>query len=677
MTVLTRASDRPALFHLPALRRLLTSLAFTLLLVAGSSVTTQANDAGLSAKDINIYKRVFQAIDKDRWKEARRESERAKDPLLAKVVIWLDLSRPGPGRSFDEMTRFLTENPDWPLRDRLIGQAERAMPDIQPTEKVLSWFGERNPLTAPGAIKLLGALRASGQDDRARHVAVHAWTELDFNSEQEADFLQRFKDLLSPADHIARLDRLLWDDQPEQATRMLKRVDSGHALLGKTRMQLRDKKITAASARGSVPKELRRDPGLVYEMARRLRLEGKVENAVALLDPPPIGATRPDLLWAELYRAARELLSRGDISAAYRLAAAHGTDTGDAFVEGEFFAGWIALRYLEEPDTAAKHFLTLYSGAKSVISRARGAYWSGRAAEARGDLATATDWYRNAAKNLTVFYGQLAASRLPDPIHLVMDSGVRPSAEEKAAFEKLELVRVARQLSAVGEKNRIRPFIVNLTNRAQKPTDYVLLAGLAKSLGRDDLAIHVAKEARQSGVELTEFLFPTLRVPPGDMPEPALTLAIIKQESAFDAGAQSSAGAMGLMQLMPSTARPLAKKLGVNKLDVKKLVTDPQFNMRLGRLYLEQMIERFSGSYIMAIAAYNAGPSRVREWTNLYGDPRAIDTDAIDWIENIPFNETRNYVMRVMENLQIYRSLLAEEGVRIALDDDLNRHAVN
>lgn len=658
------------------LRRWVAAAVLPLLLAVGPA-PAKADDAGLSAKDIEIYKSAFRLVEKDRWKEARREAARAKEPLLEKVVIWLDLTRPGPGRSFEEMTKFLADNPGWPMRERLTAQAERAMPDVQSTDKVLSWFGERDPLTAPGAIKLLGALKSSGQAERAKRVAVQAWVALDFSKEQETDFLARFKDLLTPADHIARLDRLLWDDQPEQATRMLKRVDEAHALLGKTRMQLRDKKITASSARGSVPKDLRRDPGLVYEMARWLRREGKVENAVALLDPPPTGARRPDLLWDELYRASRELLSRGDISAAYRLAAAHGTETGDAFVEGEFFAGWIALRYLEEPDVAAKHFLALYSGAKSVISKARGAYWSGRAAEAKGDTAAATDWYRNAARNLTVFYGQLAASRLPDPIHLNMDSGIRADDAETAAFNKLELVRVARQLTAIGEKERIRPFIVNLTNKAAKPTEYALLAGLAKSLKRDDLAIHVAKEARQSGVELTEFLFPTLRVPDGGSPEPALTLAIIKQESAFDQHAKSSAGALGLMQLMPSTARPLAKKVGVKKLDEKTLLSDPNFNMQLGRLYLSQMIDRFSGSYIMAVAAYNAGPSRVRDWSNLYGDPRMTETDAIDWIENIPFNETRNYVMRVMENLQIYRSLLNQDGIRIALDDDLNRHAVN
>ncbi|MBL8709745.1 MAG: lytic transglycosylase domain-containing protein [Rhodospirillaceae bacterium] len=646
-------------------------------LLASFPGRVHADDAGLTAHDKTLYTRAFQAIEKDRWKEARREVERAKDPLLAKVVIWLDLTRPGPGRSFDEMTTFLRDNPDWPYQERLTAQAERAMPDTYPTQSVLSWFGERDPLTAPGAVKLLGALRASGQDERARRIAASSWIKLDFNQEQETTFLQRFGDVLSLADHAERLDRLLWADQREQASRMLKRVDAGQAALGKARMALRDKKLTAAAAQGAVPESLRRDPGLIYEMARRLRLQGKVESAVALLDPPPSGSSRPDLLWAELYRAARELLARGDVSAAYRLAAAHGTETGEAFVEGEFFAGWIALRYLEEPDVAFRHFVSLYTGAKSIISRARGAYWAGRAAAARGDLAAANDWYRNAAGSLTVFYGQLAATRLPDPQHLVMDSGIRPTAEQKAAFEKMELVRVVRQLAAIKQDDRVRPFIVNLTNRAKQPVDYALLAGLAKSVKRDDLAINVAKEARQSGVELTEYLFPTLSVPEGEIPEPALTLAIIKQESAFDATAQSSAGAMGLMQLMPSTARPLAKKLGVKKLDEKKLVTDPTFNMRLGRLYLEEMIERFSGSYIMAVAAYNAGPSRVREWVNLYGDPRQSDTDAIDWIENIPFNETRNYVMRVMENLQIYRSILSADGVKIALEEDLKRHAVN
>jgi soluble lytic murein transglycosylase len=664
----------PLRFFLSPLFALL--LAVFLVLI-GPFRPAAAEEPHLNARDKKLYQQAFQAIEKDRWKEARRLADMAKEPLLGKVIQWLDLTRPGPGRSFDEMTQFLKSNPEWPLRDTLTAQAERAMPDTYPTASVLAWFGERMPLTADGSIKLLGALRADRQLERARKVAIHAWTTEDFSKEQENTFILRFGDMITLADHVVRLDNLLWEDKRDQATRMLKRVDAGHAALASARMRLQDRKVSPEAVGSLVPLPLRDDAGLVYEMARAWRKQGKIERALELLDPPPTKVARPDLMWDELYRAARELLGNGDVSAAYRLAAAHNADTGDAFVEGEWFAGWIALRYLDEPDVARKHFTSLYNGAKSVISKTRAAYWTGRAAEAKGDKAAATDWYRNAAKNLSVYYGQLAAARLTDPKHLVLDSGVRPSAAEKAAFNKLEMVRVVRLLGKIGETDRVRPFVMAMSSRATKATDYVLLADLAKSVKRDDVAIAVAKEARQRGFELAEYLFPTIKLPPGDAPEPALVLAIIKQESAFDAKVTSPAGARGLMQLMPSTARPLAKELGVKKLQEKKLTSDPAFNVRLGRLYLEKLIKRFEGSYIMAVAAYNAGPSRVRDWVILYGDPRSSNTDPIDWVENIPFEETRNYVQRVMENLQIYRSRLSQNGARIALEDDLSRPAIN
>lgn len=659
----------------PALRLAQLFLIISLFLLAVGSAF--ADEPQLSAHDKKLFTQAFQAIDKDRWKEARHLADLAKEPLLEKVIQWLDLTRPGPGRDFDEMAHFLKANPDWPLRDTLTAQAERAMPDVYPTGAVLAWFGERVPLTADGAIKLLGALRADRQFDRAKKIAVAVWTSEDFTSDQENTFMLRFGDMIGMADHVVRLDNLLWEGEREQAVRMMKRVDSAHAALASARIRLADRKMTPEAALGLVPLALRDDAGLKYEMARYWRKAGKIERALDLLDPPPARVARPDLMWDELYRAARELLNNGDVSAAYRLAAAHNADTGDAFVEGEWFAGWVALRYLEEPEIAQKHFTTLYSGAKSVISKTRAAYWTGRAAEAKGDKAAAADWYRNAAKNLSVFYGQLAAARLTDPKHLVLDSGVRPTPTEASAFEKREMVRIVKLLSKVGETDRIRPFIMAMTSRATSATEYVLLAKLAKSVKRDDIAIAVAKEARQKGYELAEYLFPMIKLPAGNAPEPALILAIIKQESAFDPKISSPAGARGLMQLMPATARPLAKELGIKKLQEKSLTGDPVLNVKLGRLYLGKLIDRFSGSYIMAVAAYNAGPSRVRDWMYIYGDPRRPDTDAIDWIENIPFEETRNYVQRVMENLQIYRSRLSENGARIALEEDLNRPAIN
>ncbi|WP_374382907.1 lytic transglycosylase domain-containing protein [Dongia sp.] len=660
------------------LRRSATTLVLGFLLLLGVFASvSRADEPSLTARDKKLYQQAFKAIEKDRWKEARRLADDAQDETLAKVIRWLDLTRPGPGRDFNEMTLFLKANPDWPLRDTLTAQAERAMPDVYPTASVLSWFGERLPLTADGAIKLLGALRADHQYDRAKKIAVLAWTTEDFSKEQENTFMLRFGDMITMADHVVRLDNLLWEGDREQAVRMMKRVDAAHAALASARIRLADRKMSPEAAKGLVPLALRDDAGLIYEMARALRKDGKIERALQLLDPPPANVARPDLMWDELYRAARELLGNGDVSAAYRLAAAHNADTGDAFVEGEWFAGWIALRYLDEPDVAMKHFSNLYNGAKSIISKTRAAYWIGRSAEAKGDMAAATDWYRNAAKNLSVYYGQLAAARLTDPKHLVLDSGVRPTAAEKTAFNKREMVRIVQLLAKVGESDRIRPFLMTMTARATKATDYVLLASLAKSAKREDLAIAVAKDARQKGYELAEYLFPTIKLPAGAVPEPALVLAIIKQESAFDAKISSPAGAKGLMQLMPSTARPLAKELGVKKLQEQQLTSDPGFNVKLGRLYLEKLIDRFNGSYIMAVAAYNAGPSRVRDWTTLYGDPRMAEIDAIDWVENIPFEETRNYVQRVMENLQIYRSRLSENGARIALEEDLHRPAIN
>jgi hypothetical protein len=263
------AAMAPAQTKLRALvSRLFLAAAVTTSLLGNGVSGAHAEDAGLSAKDKKLYQQAFQAVEKDRWKEARRLADLAKEPLPAKVIQWLDLSRPGPGRSFDEMTRFLKANPDWPLRETLTAQAERTMPDIYPTASVLGWFGPRDPLTAQGAIKLLGALRADGQADRARKVAVLAWTTEDFTQDQEATFLARFGDMLTMADHVVRLDRLLWEDERDQAVRMLKRVDAGHAALASARMRLRDQKVSPDAAGGLVPLELRDDAGLIYDRGR-------------------------------------------------------------------------------------------------------------------------------------------------------------------------------------------------------------------------------------------------------------------------------------------------------------------------------------------------------------------------------------------------------------------------
>ncbi len=636
----------------------------------GRSPSVAAESAGLSAKDIGIYKQAFGAADKDRWKEARRLAAKAKDPLLAKVILWLDLSRPGPGRDFKEMAAFLKANPDWPLRYTLTQQAERAMPDSLKPQDVLQWFGEREATTAEGAMRLAGALIATRQEKRAEHVVQIAWTERDFSREDEQVFLKRFGHLLNAKDHWARLDRLLWDDEHDATIRQLARVDKDHQALARARMKLADQAKDAANAVAAVPQSLRNDPGLIFERARFLRRQDKFEQAADLLDPPPQNIPKPDLMWAELKKAARGSLDGGNVSAAYRLAAAHGSDSGEAFAEGEFLAGWIALRFLDDAPTAMRHFTALYAGTTSIISQSRGAYWAGRAAEQAGDVAKAQDWYKAAAKGITSFYGQVAALRLADKREIRLAGTPKPSPKEMQVFDKKELVRVVRQLTAVGEGDRTRLFLSKLMELSSKPAEFQLVAGLANDINRRDFAVAVAKEARTRGVEMIDYLYPVIKLPEGKNPEPALILGLIRQESAFDSGAVSSAGARGLMQLLPSTAKGVAKKAGI-KFAEKKLTSDPNYNVTLGRAYVDELLDRFDGSYVLAAAAYNAGPSRARDWIFTYGDPRQRGVDVIDWIESLPFDETRNYVMRVLENTQIYRARLNKGVAGLGLAEDL------
>jgi soluble lytic murein transglycosylase len=636
-----------------------------------------ADAGGLTAADIKIYQKAFAAVDHDQWTEAQALAAKAKNQLPAKVIQWLDLIRPGPGRDFDDMTAFLKKNPEWPLRGTLQGQAERVMPDSYDAIAVVAWFKGRDPQTSKGATRLVEALLATGDTVRATQVARDAWLTLDFSANDEDDFLHSAGPYLRPADDIARLDTLLWDGDEDQAKRMLDRVDQDHRLEAQARMKLADQDRNAEAALADVPASLRRDPGLVYEVARYYRKQDEYDKAAAALDPPPLKARRPDKLWAEMENAARDALSEGSVSVAYRLAASHGSDNGDVFAEGEWLAGWVALRFLQEPDTALRHFSSLYKGTTSVFSKARGAYWAGRAEEARKNPAAADKWYKLAAGNLTIYYGQLAAMRLGESTALRIKTEPKPTPQETAAFDKDELVRVIRALNAIGVEQRTRSFLISLIRNADKLPEYRMIAILARQCDQPDLALMAAKYARNNGAEMADYLFPVIALPAGGKVENAFVLGLIRQESAFNAQAQSPAGALGLMQLMPDTAQQMAHKMNIAKFKAARLTTDPKFNVTLGRAYLDNLVDRFDGSYLLATAAYNAGPGRVRQWMDQYGDPRQADTDVVDWIESIPYDETRNYVQRVMENLQVYRSRLTKGASNIALENDLRRASVN
>jgi len=656
-------------------------LAAWLVAVPVSTPPARAHDAAppakvagglLSAADHEAYRAAFHELERRRYKKADQLARKAKNRLPAKIIRWHEMTSDQPRASFDELARFLGRNPDWPGRGALLRNAERAMPRDLPDAQILAWFEARPAVSPTGARRHAEALRRTGEIERATALIRKTWIEGNFASRDERTFRKRFAKLLRREDHLARLDRLLWERKYRPAKRQARRLGKGRAALAEARMALARRSPGVDYAIKQVPKELKRDPGLVYERARWRQRKSRYEGVIELLDPPMPDAPQAKRWWPLRKWAARQAFLKGDFSIAYRIAAGHGLERGLGFAEGEWLAGWLALRSLDQPEVAYQHFEHLYRGVGTPISLARGAYWAGEAARAleahgaRVDAesgtgnpwrAKADDWYLKAAQHGTTFYGQLAGRRLSLDIAIETAAAPTPDAAARAAFEGREIVQAVRLLGELGETELHERFLFRLKALAEDGEDFVLFTGLARRQGRPDIAVRMAKEARNAGVILFDDLFPTRRLPQTKSPEAALVLAVIRQESAFYGGAISGAGARGLMQIMPATARRVARQIKV-RYSRKKLLSDPEYNLRLGRAYLADLTEKYDGSYILALAAYNAGPARANRWMRDFGDPRTPEVDPVDWIESIPFNETRNYVQRILESLVVYRRIL-------------------
>jgi soluble lytic murein transglycosylase len=373
---------------------------------------------------------------------------------------------------------------------------------------------------------------------------------------------------------------------------------------------------------------------------------------------------QPARWWPERSVLARRALMRGHITDAYRIAAQHHLKDGPEYLDAEWMAGWIALRFLKDNSVAYSHFANVYREATLPISRGRGAYWAGRAAEAMKDADRARYWYLTAYKNPTTYYGQLAGTKLPREETLQLPPPPHADPVIEASFTAHELVRAVRIIDAAGMGDMLRPFVRQLVELGKTPDWLANVADLAVETGRADVAIFAAKRAEAEGVSLVEAGFPVIDTKRSGSAERALVHAVIRQESAFNNAAISSAGARGLMQLMPATAKEMAKRNSVAFVHTR-LNEDAEYNMHLGESYLGDLVSEFGGSYILALAAYNAGPSRARQWMREYGDPRDPQVDAIDWIEMVPFTETRNYLQRVLENLQVYRYMMTPTQVAL------------
>lgn len=624
----------------------------------------------LSAADKASYHAAFALAQKGAWKAAARNATRANDPLPREALHWLAMVRGADGTSFNEVARFMVRHPDWPGQDLLEQRAEEVMDGV--SNSVLSdWFANHPPITATGKLREADLWFAAGRTKAADELVRRVWIQDDMSLSFERSMYQRYHAILRVEDHEKRLDRLLWNNHTAAARRLLSLVPPGPRAVAEARLALITSARDVEWLVKRVPLKYRDNSGLLYDRVRWRQRKNLDQDAIDLLLVAPSDPAHAAEWADEREIMARRALAMGRPVLAFHIAEQHSATNGRSFTELEFLAGWIALRFLNEPKVAYDHFVRLYDATTLPITTARGAYWAGRAAEALGHHDRAASWFNVAAQHFTTYYGQLAASA-SDAIPASLPPEPQPSAAETASFDKRKLVRLTRDLADVGADEVVTPFFHRLCDLAATPDQYALVARLARDIGRPDLEIDAAKRANDTGVNLLAEDYPIPRFPKGGNVEMPLLLAMTRQESAFEREAVSRSGARGLMQLMPRTASIMARILHV-RYSRRRLTTDRRYNMTLGRAYLNELLANFSGSYVLAIAAYNAGPARVKSWISQYGDPRSTGVNVIDWIESIPYSETRNYVQRVFRNLQIYRFRLGETDFTFTLASDLKR----
>ena len=640
----------------------------------GSIVELAVRGAPPSGADASPAARAFQAMEKGRWGEARAAMRRVRDPLLRKTLTWYRLQSRTGAATFDEIHGFMRANPHWPLRLRMRHRAEFAMAWSNAADAdVLAFFEGKRPRTVNGAMRLAEALRRTGKEAEAAALIKRTWARGSFQGGQRREFLAKFGGDLTTAHHAARVHYLIYSGKRRTAHAYIRAhratFSDGAKALFAARLLLAGRRwpgearVEAALAR--VPEAERKHPALAHDLIRWHRRKDRPEEAAALLNATD-AAGEPEKQWSQ-QRAwvARVALRFGKAEIAYAAARDHGARERDNVYEGEWLAGWIALRHLRKPDLAKPHFERLYKLASYPVSWARGAYWLGRTAEARGDTKSAQTWYATAARYVQTYYGQFALARLGRK-QLVLPPRTPITAADRTAFEAKELVRVARRLASLNRRSTARWFVFAAFRSAKTDAGRALASRLGVEIERLEAAVRTAKYAGRHNQLLVESGYPIIMVPAEIGAEPALILSLIRQESEFNHEAVSWAGARGLMQLMPRTAHRTARNIKV-RYNRAALTRDPHYNMKIGTSHVVELMEELGGNYVLVAGAYNAGIGAVNYWLSVNGDPRGGGADRwIDWIEAIPVDETRNYVQRVLEAMQIYRARFGDRALSAA-----------
>ncbi|MGA7450693.1 MAG: lytic transglycosylase domain-containing protein [Rhodoplanes sp.] len=631
-----------------------------------------------SRADIAVLKRAIREARRGHSTTVDKLQAAISDPLARKLVEWALLRANDNEADFARYDAFIAANPSWPSIGRLRRRAEAMLwAEKADLRTVRAFFVEHEPLSAKGHFAYARALLAHGHRVAAQARVRAGWT-MSFNRDVENDARKLFGGLITRADEKARMDRRLYENDVDAAMRAAQRVGGVQPAIVRARNAVHKRARNAAALIKALRASARNDVGLLFSRIRYLRRSNKDEEAAKLMlaAPSKLGAGHDtDDWWKERRLLARTLIELNQPKAAYLICRNAALPAKENYrVESEFMAGWIALRFLKAPQTAAWHFARIRAlGIENTTALARAGYWQGRAAEAAGRSREAYAHYADAARHATTYYGQLAAARI-GMREIALEPPPAISAARRAALSRAEIVRAVDLLYEIGERSLVIPFVADL-NRIDDAGALTLIAKLARKHGYARAAVLMSKEAISRGLPLDYPAFPTYGLPRyrpiGPPVEPAIVYAIARQESAFNPRTVSPANAMGLMQVTPAAGQFIARAYGV-KYSRRRLLHDDVYNVQMGAAELGGNIQTYRGSYILAFAAYNAGRGRVKQWIERFGDPRDPRVDPIDWVERIPFSETRNYVQRIMENLQAYRVRFGR-GNRLLIEADIRR----
>lgn len=626
----------------------------------------------LSKKDFKIAIAAFNSIKKKKWKTALKLSKKARDKTLYKLVNYLYLIKTSNAASFHDYSTFINTNPNYPRINRLKYLAEHKINfQINNPISIIKWFDGKEPLSSFGKIKLGEIYVSQGDIEKGSKLIKEGWIKAKLSKSDLRYLRKKYKKIITVSDNIKRADWHAWEGKHWDVQRMLRYLPKEETALYRARQLLMSRSYGVDNAIAKVPDKFKNNIGLKYDRLKWRRRRGRLDPSLEILftlPKDPIKLVRPDIWWIERAILTRSLIYKKKYAKAYKVSSNHSLSEGPEYADSEWLSGWIALTFLDDPSMALLHFKNFYNNVGYPISLSRGAYWIGNTYKTMKNKQKSDEWFNEASKYLYTYYGQLAFFETNPGEAFSLPEQDKVSEKFKNEFNKNPIIKSVLLLNELNKNKYAKDFLKHLANLNIENGSEILAGKLAIKIGRYDYAIQIAKQASYEKRFHNELNYPVIKtsqvVNKKKMPKSELILAVIRQESEFDQKAHSYAGARGMMQLMTYTAKLIAKqaKLPYSK---NKLKNDPAYNIKLGSYYLAGLLEEYEGSYPFALAAYNAGPKRVKYWKKINGNPQKGNIDYINWIELIKFKETRNYVQRVLENVNVYKYILSGKPVKI------------